>query len=139
MQMHFISADSHAPIHPPSSIRKTPRIYVASLSDYDAGRHFGCWMDATDVDAMREQIAEMLAHSPEPDAEQWAIHDHDGFSGIEIDTFEELDVVAEAARLIEDYGELAARVLAHVGGLSHVEAARAALSGHRSRPRASTR
>jgi len=52
------------------------RIYVASLSDYNAGRLHGAWIDATqDADEIEAEVQEMLAASPEPIAEEWAIHD----------------------------------------------------------------
>ena len=46
-----------------------PRIYVASLSDYNAGRLHGTWLDA-DVEAadLAEGVQAMLASSPEPGA-----------------------------------------------------------------------
>lgn len=53
---------------------ETPRVYVASLADCNAGRLHGRWIDADQsADAIREQIAEMLAESKEPIAEEWAI------------------------------------------------------------------
>jgi len=48
-------------------IAETPRIYVASLADYNAGRLHGCWIDADQsADAIRDEIAQMLAESKEP-------------------------------------------------------------------------
>ena len=38
----------------------TCRIYVASLSDYNAGILHGRWIDVTDEDTIREEIAAML-------------------------------------------------------------------------------
>lgn len=44
----------------------TPRIYVASLSDYNAGRLHGEWIDATqELDDIWAEIHAMLAKSPE--------------------------------------------------------------------------
>lgn len=125
--MQTISTGHTSPTNPPSS----PRIYVASLSDYNASRLFGCWIDATDANVMREKIAEMLAMSPETGAEEYAIHDHDGFGGLEISEFEDLDTVAAAAQLIEEHGELAAKVIESLGGLRYIEAARTALTENR--------
>ena len=60
-------------------IAATPRIYVASLSDYNTGRLHGRWIDASQpADAIREEIALMLAESKEPIAKEWAIHDYGG-------------------------------------------------------------
>jgi len=44
----------------------SPRIYVACLASYNNGVLHGAWMDATDADAMREEIATMLRASPYP-------------------------------------------------------------------------
>lgn len=42
-----------------------PRIYVASLGDYNAGTLHGLWLQADqDPDDLHEQITEMLAASP---------------------------------------------------------------------------
>ena len=84
------------------------RIYVASLSDYNAGRLHGRWIDADiGADAIEDEVKAMLAASPEAQlcqwcgddiaphtasgarqercrgwlpglAEEWAIHDYDG-------------------------------------------------------------
>ena len=59
-------------------IAESPRIYVASLSDYNAGRLHGRWIDATQsADTIREELSQMLAESQEPIAEEWAIHAYD--------------------------------------------------------------
>lgn len=53
-----------------------PRIYVASLSDYNAGRLHGSWLDANQpVDQLNDGVQAMLASSTEPLAEEYAIHD----------------------------------------------------------------
>ena len=51
-----------------------PRIYVACLAAYNSGCLHGRWIDATTPDEIWEQVRAMLADSPEPDAEEWAIH-----------------------------------------------------------------
>ena len=83
----------------------TPRIYVASLSDYNAGRLHGDWLDATgDLDALMEGVKGMLARSPAPGAEEWAIHDYDGFGGLRLSEFEPLSLVTAVASGIREYG-----------------------------------
>lgn len=102
-----------------------PRIYVASLSDYNAGRLHGRWIDADQpVDAIREEITAMLAESKEPPAEEWAIHDYENFGGLRLSEWEGLENVAEAARLIVEHGEVFAGLVDHFGGLSDLEEAR---------------
>ena len=72
----------------------TPRIYVASLADYNAGRLHGRWIDADQSpDAIREQIGQMLAGSKEPIAEDWAIHDYESFGDLRLSEFEDVDQI----------------------------------------------
>lgn len=79
----------------------TPRIYVACLASYNNGILHGAWIDCSDADDMRDAIAAMLAKSQQPDAEEWAIHDHEGFLGIHISGSHDLDELAELAELAE--------------------------------------
>ena len=65
------------------SRRTLPRIYVACLSSYNAGRLHGRWIDCDQTaEEIREEIRLMLEESPEPWAEEWAIHDYEGFGGL---------------------------------------------------------
>jgi len=58
----------------------TPRIYVACLAAYNNGKLRGEWIDANqDDDAIFDDIKKILSTSPEPLAEEWAIHDYEGF------------------------------------------------------------
>jgi antirestriction protein len=94
----------------------TPRIYVASLSDYNAGRLHGKWIDANQsAEAIERAVKAMLAESPDPTAEEWAIHDHEGFAGLSIPECEDFETVASVAAFIEEHGELGARFLQHEG------------------------
>src|SRR5579884_2064992 len=77
----------------------TPRIYVASLTDYNAGRLYGAWLDAAqDADELHDAVARMLHASPEPVAEEYAIHDYEGFGPLRLDEFTDLDTVSRLAR-----------------------------------------
>lgn len=101
--------------------RLRPRIYVASLSDYNNGLLHGRWIDATaDVEAMQAAIAEMLAASPATErygdpAEEWAIHDYEGFGEIRVDEYQGLATIAKWAEGIERHGEAFAAWVAYVG------------------------
>src|SRR5436189_4774564 len=65
---------------------ETPRIYAATLSDYNAGRLHGAWIDADqDPEELQAEIDAMLAKSAEPVAEEWAIHDYEGFGLFKVD------------------------------------------------------
>lgn len=92
-----------------------PAIYVACLAAYNSGILHGAWIWADDVDDMRDATRAMLARSPEPDAEEWAIHDHAGFEGARIEEYQSFETVAEIAAFIEERGELGAKVLEHFG------------------------
>lgn len=82
-----------------------PRVYVASLSDYNAGRLHGTWIDANQEPAeLQDGIDTMLANSPEPHAEEWAIHDFEGFNGLHLGEWEDLSHVSRVARGIAEHG-----------------------------------
>ena len=95
-------------------------IYVASLSDYNAGILHGRWISCRqDADAIREEIETMLAASPcaaryNERAEEWAIHDFD-FMGLDLNESEDLDVLAELAEALDEHGEPLTAYLDHMG------------------------
>lgn len=74
---------------PPGSIPRHcgdgPAIYVACLASYNAGKLFGSWLDLSDgPDAgdIRTAIDAIIKESPEPFAEEYAIHDNQELPGI---------------------------------------------------------
>ena len=102
----------------------TPRVYLACLASYNAGILHGVWADATDEDALREAVAAMLAESPIEGAEEFAIHDHEGFGSWGPDEYEGLAEVAGKGAFIAEHGQLGAELLAHFSGrLDEAEAA----------------
>lgn len=97
---------------------ETPRIYVADLAAYNAGHLHGVWIDATqDVDAMQDQVNAMLANSPVADAEEYAIHDYEGFGGYSLAEYQGLASAQEIATFIEEYPDFGAALLDHCGDL----------------------
>lgn len=84
-----------------------PRIYVASLSDYNAGRLHGVWIDCAGKDeaALYAEITDMLARSPEEDAEEFAIHDYEEFGETIIRHYTGVKFIAQLTSLVEEYGE----------------------------------
>lgn len=88
----------------------TPRIYVACLAAYNNGRLHGRWIDATDPHEVWQEVSAMLAASPEPDAEEWAIHDYENFYGCNISEYAGFDTVCELAAFLEELGELGAKL-----------------------------
>lgn len=105
-------------INTTDTITDGPRIYVACLRAYNAGILHGRWIDATqDADDIMADITAMLAESPaDGDCEEWAIHDHEGFEGVNIGEYDRIETVAELAGLVEEYGEPFAAYYNHVGG-----------------------
>lgn len=96
------SEDEPRPEREPAS---RPRIYAASLSDYNAGRLHGAWIDADrDAEELHEQVAAMLDRSPEPRAEEWAIHDYEGFGPLRLSEYESLERIAALAKGIAEHG-----------------------------------
>lgn len=90
--------------------------YVASLSDYNAGRMHGCFIDdCTDPDAIHDAIQAMLRESPEAIAEEWAIHDYEGFGPIHLHEYESLTTVVRLARGITELGPAFAAWAAYIG------------------------
>ena len=93
-----------------------PRIYVASLSDYNAGRLHGTWINADqDLDDINHDVQAMLNRSPKPIAEEWAIHDYEGFGDFHLSEYESLDVVARLGAGIAEHGEAFAAYASLVG------------------------
>lgn len=83
-----------------------PRVWIASLADYDAGRLHGRWIDAAvEGDELVAAAQAILASSPEPGAEEWAIFDHDNFGPFQVGEYEDLRHVAAVAQGIAENGE----------------------------------
>src|SRR5581483_1339808 len=75
------------------------------LADYNAGRLHGVWIDAAqEPDDLQLHINAMLARSTEPIAEEWAIHDFEGFNGLHLGEWENLEHVSRVAKGIRDHG-----------------------------------
>jgi antirestriction protein len=94
-----------------------PRIYVACLAAYNNGYLHGAWIDADqDAGQIRDEINAMLAHSPVEDAEEYAIHDYEGFEGVSISEYAGIDSVARMAAFIAEHGALGAGLLEQFSG-----------------------
>jgi antirestriction protein len=89
----------------PERRHPSPRIYVASLADYNAGELLGTWMDAAqEPEALHSEIQSMLARSEEEVAEEWAIHDYEGFGPYRVHEYETMEVVSAVAKGIAEHG-----------------------------------
>ena len=92
----------------------SPRIYVACLAAYNAGTLHGAWIDAArDVWEIWDAIRAMLASSPVLDAEEYAIHDYEGFGGVRIAEYADIERVAEIAAFVVEHGALGSALLDH--------------------------
>jgi antirestriction protein len=92
-----------------------PRIYVACLAAYNNGCLHGRWITTTTPDEIRTQVRAMLAASSTPDAEEWAIHDYEGFEGANLSEYASFETVCVLADFMEEHGELGSKVLSHFG------------------------
>ena len=106
----------------------SPRIYVACLAAYNNGILHGAWIDADqDASMIWESIAEMLAKSPIPGAEEHAIHGFEGFAGFSLSEYESIEDVAALAEAIQKYGPAFAAYAGNCGdikdALEHFEEA----------------
>ena len=94
-----------------------PRIYVAYLAAYNSGYLHGAWIDAAQEPwSIYDDVKDMLAASPVTGAEEWAIHDYEGFGAIRIEEYAGFERVSALALFIEEYGEVGAALLDHYSG-----------------------
>jgi len=99
-----------------SSTKLRPAIYVACLASYVNGILYGDWLDASQpVEDIQEQIKQLLAKSPMPDAEEFAVHDFEDFGPLSIDEYESIQEIQEKAAFIVEHGELGTELLAYSG------------------------
>lgn len=90
-----------------------PRIWVASLSDYNDGRLHGRWIEVGKIlEDVHQEVAEMLEESPMLTAEEYAIHDYDGFGPVHFGEYENLEMVHRIAEGIREHGEAFAQWVA---------------------------
>ena len=97
----------------------TPKIYVACLASYNAGILHGNWIDLDGTETLEDRISEILKASPEDDAEEWAVHDHE-FCGhlSEYAGTNTLNAIQEAFEKVEAEGidwEVFCEYCAHLG------------------------
>jgi antirestriction protein len=97
----------------------SPRIWVGSLSDYNAGRLYGAWMDATlEPDQLHAAVQFMLRTGGTAGAEEWAIFDHEDFGGYEVNEWSSFDTTSLIAQGIAEHGAAYAAWVNCVGDTS---------------------
>ena len=110
-------------------IQTQPKIYIACLAAYNSGKLHGSWIDASqDLDDIQAEIQELLSKSPIAGAEEWTIHDDEGFGSCSISESEGLESVCEKAAFIAEHGELGAELISNFCG--HFEDARIAMEDY---------
>ena len=97
-------ADPRAP-SPEEHRQLHPRIWIASLADYNAGYLHGAWIDATqDPHTLTAQAHDILTTSPTPGAEEWAIHDYDDFAHLKLSEHEPFEDISAIANGLAQHG-----------------------------------
>jgi antirestriction protein len=88
------------------------RIYAADLAAYNAGHLHGVWIDATlDITDIQDAINAMLKQSPVTGAEEYAIHDYEGFEGYNLGEYAGIDTAHEVACFIEEFPDFGGALL----------------------------
>jgi len=86
------------------------KIYVADLAAYNSGILHGIWIDnLLDLTEVEEQITTLFSKSPMEYAEEYAIHDYEGFGNIDIGEFFSIERVHNIALFLfenDEYGHL---------------------------------
>ena len=94
-----------------------PQIYVACLAAYNNGKLHGAWIDANqEPSAIFAEVHAMLALSPEAGAEEWAIHDFEGFCGVKLSEWEGFENVSALASFIAEHEVFGGALLSHFCG-----------------------
>jgi antirestriction protein len=120
----FALAELPPGIHPVGGEDATIRIYVACLAAYNSGILHGRWIDATlGEDHIWDSIKAMLAASPIPGAEEYAVHDYEGFEGVSIREYESVQRIAELAAFIEEHGAIAGKLVEYFGSVDEAREA----------------
>lgn len=105
------------------------RIYVADLAAYNNGDLHGVWIDLSgDMDCIQEEIRVMLEESPIDGAEEYAIHDYEGFYGYSVGEYDGIAKLREVAIFLSEFIEFGGALLNVAGNLE--EARRIAEDGY---------
>lgn len=104
-----------------------PRIYVAGLSDYNAGILHGEWieLDGKSIEDVQAEISAILAASPYAakygeKAEEWAIHDYE-LGGMQISEYENLENLVAISQCLSKWGKAFTLYVAYVGSVEYAK------------------
>jgi antirestriction protein len=83
---------------------KPPRIFVASLSEYGAGRIRGGWVEVCDgVPSVSKQLRSRLSASDTVDHE-WIVLDYDGFGSFRVPDYIDVPTLVAIGEGISEHG-----------------------------------
>ena len=106
-----------------------PKIYVACLAAYNNGYLHGKWIDLTqELEDVWSEIHAMLKASPISDAEEWAVHDYEGFETFNLSEYVGIEQAHQYAEFIYDHGRIAGMLLSHFSG--NLDEAERAMENH---------
>jgi antirestriction protein len=95
----------------------SPKVWIACLSDYNAGHLHGAWVEADqEADDIWEGVNEVLRTSRVPGAEEWAIFDYEGFGPLRLSEYEAIERVSRLGRGIGEHGVAFAVFAGFLGG-----------------------
>ncbi len=98
------------------------KIYVADLAAYNNGKLHGVWIDATeDLDAIYEQIQQMLKNSPEGFSEEWSLDDYEGFGNYRLEAYTSIETAHEIAMFFEEHGDAGIVALEYCNDLNEAK------------------
>ncbi|ABW12090.1 Antirestriction ArdA family protein [Parafrankia sp. EAN1pec] len=100
------------------------RVYVTSLADYVNGDLHGRWIAADrDVEDLEGAVARLLATSPArragEEAEEWAVHDYEGFeddAAFTLGEWPSLQALSKVAKGLTEHGPAFGAWVAYLGG-----------------------
>lgn len=102
--------------NPEHETKMKPKIYAACLAAYNNGYLHGDWIHADqEPDYLHAEILDMLDKSPIPNAEEWAIHDYEGFGAFNLHEYERLETIARVAGGLATHGSAFAHWIHEVG------------------------
>lgn len=97
--------------------RSSPKVWIASLSDYNAGHLHGAWVEADqEPDGIWEGVNDVLRTSKVADAEEWAVFDYEGFGPLRLPEYETVERISRLGRGIGQHGEAFAAYANFLGG-----------------------
>jgi antirestriction protein len=92
------------------------RVYVACLASYNNGRLYGKWIALNQpLEAIKEEVYKMLSESPTLGAEEFEIHDYEGFCSYKLSKYCGLEEAKAIADFIGESGPVAAELLNYYG------------------------